>query len=160
AALLASAAQAHLMPAGRGTLNITSDAVYMVLSLPVSTFSGADINDDGSVTMDEFNAATRASIAAIEGGIWLDDGLQRLAPQDVLLAPEAGHGHDPQALTEVSILASFRLSKAGQMPVRFGVELPAAVDSTIVIAAKNKAEGLAARLELSRQIPSADLAWH
>ena len=38
-------AQAHLMVAQHGTLNLVGDGVYMVLSLPVSAFAGSD--DDG-----------------------------------------------------------------------------------------------------------------
>jgi hypothetical protein len=48
-------AEAHLMVAQHGTLNVVDDGVFMVLSLPVSAFDGVDDDNDGKVSMLEFN---------------------------------------------------------------------------------------------------------
>jgi hypothetical protein len=47
------AAQAHLMAAQRGTLNLVGDGAFIVLSLPVSAFSGVDDDGDGKLSVAE-----------------------------------------------------------------------------------------------------------
>jgi HupE / UreJ protein len=52
-ALWASAAQAHLMVAQKGTLNFKGDSAYLMVSLPVSAFSGFDDDGDGQLSTAE-----------------------------------------------------------------------------------------------------------
>jgi hypothetical protein len=89
-------AQAHLMVAQRGTLNIVGDGVFMVLSLPVSAFVGIDDDGDGKLSMVEF-VAHRAEIAAAvtskvqligTRGTWPLEGLM-LSPSPPDDAPQA-----------------------------------------------------------------------
>lgn len=48
--LLIGAAHAYLMVAQRGTLNLVGDGGFMVLSLPISAFTGIDDNADGQLS--------------------------------------------------------------------------------------------------------------
>jgi hypothetical protein len=66
-------AHAHLMPQQQGTLNIVGDGAFLVLSVPVSAFSGVDDDGDGRVTLAEL----KAHYAAIEGEI-----LRRISLRD------------------------------------------------------------------------------
>ena len=55
--LLGTAAQAHLMPAGHGTINVVGDKAYMVLSVPVEAFSSVEACRDGLLTAVELEAS-------------------------------------------------------------------------------------------------------
>jgi hypothetical protein len=71
-------AQAHLMSAQKGTLNLVGDAAFLVLSMPVSALSGVDDDGDGGLSTAEMqaHAATiRAQVAA---------GVQLLGPSGAL----------------------------------------------------------------------------
>jgi HupE / UreJ protein len=59
-----AAVEAHLMVAQRGTLNMVGDGAFMVLSLPVSAFSGIDDDGDGKLSAAEF-ATHRAEIFTV-----------------------------------------------------------------------------------------------
>ncbi|MEZ5728170.1 MAG: hypothetical protein R3E48_09355 [Burkholderiaceae bacterium] len=101
-AMLASA-HAHLMPAGRGTLNRVGAEVYLVVSLPVSAFATADpaIDPDHDGTIDanglrKAGAALRSAFArsvslAVDGrgAQWLT-----ILPS---LPGDAGHAPVPRA---------------------------------------------------------------
>ncbi|WP_413699736.1 hypothetical protein ACLKMH_20465 [Psychromonas sp. KJ10-10] len=50
-----SQSQAHIMIAQHGTLNIHDNIVFMVLSLPVSAFTGIDDDGDGMLSVNEFD---------------------------------------------------------------------------------------------------------
>jgi HupE / UreJ protein len=96
----ASAVQAHLMVAQRGTLNIVGEGAFMVLSLPVSAFSGVDDDGDGKLSAAEFGAH-RADIATVvkrdvklldeQGARPLEGVLLSLAPPDDAPAQPASH---------------------------------------------------------------------
>ena len=45
--LLATAAEAHLMVAQRGTVHVVGDGAFVVVSLPVSAFTGIGVDDEG-----------------------------------------------------------------------------------------------------------------
>jgi hypothetical protein len=52
-ALCAAAAQAHVMVAQKGTLNIKGTNAYLMVSLPFSAFTGVDDDGDGLLSMAE-----------------------------------------------------------------------------------------------------------
>ena len=67
-------AQAHRMPAQRGTLNIVGDGAYMVLFMPpVAGFAGIDDNGDGALSVAEMRAHGAAIEAQIRQGVLLAD---------------------------------------------------------------------------------------
>jgi hypothetical protein len=68
---MSPSAQAHLMLAQHGTLNIVDDGAFMVLSLPISAFEGVDDDSDGKVSMVEFNNH-RAVVVEIARNMFLN----------------------------------------------------------------------------------------
>jgi hypothetical protein len=93
-------AQAHLMVAQRGTLNVVNNGAYMVMALPVDAFTGVDDNGDGLMSMDEMRAHTRDIAIQVEAGVQLigDAGprpleglLLNLSPDDTTPSVPARH---------------------------------------------------------------------
>lgn len=94
------AAQAHLMVAQRGTLNIVGDAAYMVLSLPVSALRQVDDDGDARLSLAEGNAHLHEIEAQVRAGLQLQsdqgpmplDGLMvNLSPPDDAPTAPARH---------------------------------------------------------------------
>ncbi|MFT6144796.1 MAG: hypothetical protein ACJAZO_004897 [Myxococcota bacterium] len=54
ALLMTSQAHAHLMVKGHGTLNIQDNGAFLLVALPLSSFSGFDCNGDGTLSEVEF----------------------------------------------------------------------------------------------------------
>ncbi len=93
-------AQAHLMVAQRGTLNIVGNGAFMVLSLPVSAFSDVDDDGDGMMSMAEFKRHQATIVAAVQKGVRLTDSsgarqldglMLTLSPADGARVPTARH---------------------------------------------------------------------
>jgi hydrogenase/urease accessory protein HupE len=53
--LLLSDAQAHLMPAGQGTIRIIGDSAYVLIAVPVTALAGFDDNGDKRLGLHELN---------------------------------------------------------------------------------------------------------
>ncbi len=67
------AAQAHLMVAQRGTLNLVGNGVFMVMSLPVSGFTGVDDDQDGALSLAEMRRHGADIQAQVRHGLILSD---------------------------------------------------------------------------------------
>jgi hypothetical protein len=65
----ATCAQAHMMVAQQGTLNLLGDGAFMVMSLPVSAFIGTDTDGDGKLSTIELHTHQVNIIAAVHRGI-------------------------------------------------------------------------------------------
>ena len=90
-ALLAwPAAQAHLMVAQRGTLNLVNDGAFVVLSLPVSAFAGADDDGNGLLSAAELQAhASDIQRQVVQGvRLWSDTGERPLQGLMLQLSPD------------------------------------------------------------------------
>ena len=74
AVVCASSAMAHMMPAQQGTLNVLDNAVFTVLSLPLSAFPGNDDNGDGRLSSAEVLAHAAAMQVEIPQRVRLYDG--------------------------------------------------------------------------------------
>jgi hypothetical protein len=113
AALLAwPAAQAHLMPAQRGTLNLVGDGAFVVLSLPVSAFSGADDDGDGLLSLAELQAHAADIQRQVAHGVqlWSDAGPRPLQGLMLELSPD---DHLPNG-TARQLVAMGRFALDGQ----------------------------------------------
>lgn len=91
AALLAwPSAHAHLMVAQRGTLNLVGDGAFVVLSLPVSAFSGADDDGDGLLSLAELQAHASDLQRQVAQGVqlWSDAGQRPLQGLMLQLSPD------------------------------------------------------------------------
>ena len=102
-------AYAHLMVAQHGTINIIDDDAFMVLSLPVSAFAGIDDNDDGKVTMIEFNDHRVAIVASIKDHVTLSASDRRLTLKEIILSPVAEHGSSAESISQLIVMGRFYL---------------------------------------------------
>jgi hypothetical protein len=73
-AFFAPAAEAHLMPAGQGTLNVVGNAVFSVLSVPVSALHDFDDDGDGLLSLKELEKHHRALHDEIDRRFVVSDG--------------------------------------------------------------------------------------
>lgn len=110
-AVLSPPAVAHLMVAQHGTLNIVGDSVFMVLSLPISAFTGVDDDGDGKLSTVEFTQHRLAIVAAVNKQVQLLDKEDARPLEDMLLSPVASHD-DAQAPTDqLVVMGRFALAK-------------------------------------------------
>ena len=82
---------AHLMVSENGTLNFVDNNVYIVLSLPISAFKGVDDNQDGHVSLQEFNAHRTEISANVMHNVYLSDINNKFNIDGLLLNPSASH---------------------------------------------------------------------
>lgn len=103
------AAQAHLMVAQRGTLNLVGDGAFMVLSLPVSAFAGVDDDHDGQWSPAELNAHAASVEAQVQRGAQLLDGGRALPLQGVMLQLSPADHAAQGASNQVVVLGRYAL---------------------------------------------------
>jgi len=84
AVLCLSPAQAHLLPAQKGTLNFVGEAAFMVLSVPVSAFHGVDDDGDGALSAAELNAHGWSVQEQVRAGVELS-GARGTVPLHILM---------------------------------------------------------------------------
>ncbi len=66
-------ANAHLMVAQQGTLNVVEGGAFMVISLPTSAFTSVDDDGDGKLSREEFTTHQTDLRTAVMHGIQLRD---------------------------------------------------------------------------------------
>ncbi len=104
-----SAAQAHLVVSQRGTLNIVGDGAYMVLSLPVSSLSGFDDNQDGLLSVDELRAHGASIESQIKQGVSLDSNQGHSALEGVMLNTAPPDSTPTAPSTHLVVLGRFAI---------------------------------------------------
>jgi len=121
---LSEPAQAHLMVAQHGTLNIVEGSAFMVLSLPVSAFEGIDDNNDGEVSMIEFNSHRAAIVESVKQNVILSDENGDRPLRGIMLSPVMPHDavHPATVASQVVVMGSFTLDDADSA-LRFQVGL-------------------------------------
>ena len=108
---LLPAAQAHLMVAQRGTLNLVGDGAFMVLSLPVSAFTGVDDDGDGPWSPAELRAHVASIEAQLQRGVQLQDAGRALPLQGVMMQLSPGDHTANGASDQVVVLGRFALGE-------------------------------------------------
>lgn len=106
---VAPLANAHLMVAQHGTLNFLDDDVFMVLSIPMSAFKGIDSNNDGKVTMIEFNNHRAAISKTVKDNVELTDSNTRLKLNGLMLSPVVHHHGSAKPITQLTLMGKFKL---------------------------------------------------
>lgn len=113
---------AHVMVAQHGTLNIVDDGVFMVLSIPVSAFSGIDDDKDNKLSKAEFNLHRPAIAKVVEENILLQDKTGKLDLQGMMLSPVTSH-HLPKApATQLVVMGRYTLTDVNS-PLHYQVKL-------------------------------------
>jgi hypothetical protein len=102
-------AHAHLMAAQHGTLNIVEDGAYMVLSLPTSAFDGIDDDNNGKISMVEFNNHREVIVESIRQNATLSDNQGHLALQGIILAPVVPHDTNVGPISQLTVMGRFIL---------------------------------------------------
>ncbi len=110
-------AQAHLMVAQRGTLNLVDDGAYMVLSVPVSAFIGVDDNQDGLLSLHELEVHQSELQQQIMAGVSLRHQTQALPLQGIMLSLSPEHTSsntniDNSNAEQLIVLGRFALAEA------------------------------------------------
>ena len=123
--LSAGLAQAHLMVAQRGTLNLQGDGAYMVLSVPVSALQGVDDDGDGLLSRAELRAHRAAIEAMLQDRLRLSQG-QRTLPLQGLMLELAPPDETPAApAAQLVVLGRYRLPDDAQQVrgLRWSIDL-------------------------------------
>lgn len=166
-AALVPTAQAHLMVAQRGTLNLVNDGAFMVLSIPVLAFQGIDDNGDGLLSNAEFAAHRQRIVGAVKHGVVLSDALgpRELQGMMLSLAPpdHQGEGESVGPSSQLVVMGRFDLGEVGS-PLRFQVTLfgQSAAEQVFRVNASRAAKSEQHLMTLTPQQPSAAMfpsAW-
>jgi hypothetical protein len=103
-------AQAHLMVAQHGTLNIVDDGVFMAVSLPISAFYGLDDDDNGDISMVEFNNHREAIVQSIKQGVTLRDAQGNCSLEGIMLSPVVSHDRLEEPISQLAVMGRFTLN--------------------------------------------------
>jgi hypothetical protein len=103
-------ADAHLMPAGHGTLNVVGDAVFGVVSVPVSALHGFDDDGDGLLEIRELERHYDTLAAEIGRRFVVSDGdvAASTVHVDLVLSPQ--HEAAPDRADQVVALEHARFA--------------------------------------------------
>lgn len=111
--LSALPAQAHLMAGQKGSLNLVGDGGFLVLSVPVSAFTGVDDDADGRLSREELKRHDRALRAQLDSGVQLL-GTGGAAPLQLMMLDLAPHdGAAAAADRHLVVLGRFALDAGG-----------------------------------------------
>jgi HupE / UreJ protein len=102
-------AHAHPVMSQRGTLNIVGDGAYMVLSLPVSSLSGFDDDQDGLLSVVELRAHGTSIESQIKQGVTLHSDQGRSALEGLMLSTAPPEGSPATPSTHLVVLGRFAL---------------------------------------------------
>jgi HupE / UreJ protein len=105
-------AQAHLMVAQRGTLNIVGTGGFVVMALPVDSLSGVDDDGDGLLSLDEMRRHAPQIELQVQRGLQLlgEDGPRPL--QAVMLNLSPDDDNSPGPARQLVVLGRFALADA------------------------------------------------
>mgnify|MGYP006276996937 CR=1 FL=1 len=78
---VAGVAEAHVLPAGQGSLHLKGSQVFLVLAVPLSVVPQADRNGDGKIDAEELNDQAPALIERIQKGLVIRATGIRTTPQ-------------------------------------------------------------------------------
>jgi len=121
-------AQAHLMVAQRGTLNLVDDGAYMVLSVPVSAFTGVDDTQDGLLSLHELEVHQHELQQQVKAGVSLTYQKKALPLQGVMLSLSPEHAASTVNTShsnaeQLIVLGRFALDEAKSQPLTLSLTL-------------------------------------
>jgi len=107
--IMASSANAHLMVSQQGTINVVGLEAFVVVSLPVSAFKGVDTNQDGQISMIEFNQNRKSVTEEIKQNFKLVDRDKSSYLEDILLSPVQSHHSHDNHFSQLTVMGKFKL---------------------------------------------------
>lgn len=147
---VSTAGHAHSMVAQHGTLNFIDNHVFLLLSLPVSAFQGIDDDNDGHVSLLEFNAHRKAVSASVEKQIFLTHKQDELLIEGLLLGPSISHTTKNNHIDQISVMGRYTLPSS-LTSVALNIQLfgDKKEEKKYEITAKNKKHKLTHKFELT-----------
>ena len=152
---LPSIVNAHAMVAQHGTLNFVNNSVFLMLSMPISAFSGIDDNKDGNISMVEFNLHRKKISRDVKESVYLTAVKDKLLIDGLLLNPSISHIKGKDNIDQITVMGRYLLPDV-LMEVNFNVKLfgKTAPLKTYDITATNKKQGLTKQFDITSGIPS------
>ena len=95
------------MVAQKGTLNLTPEGAYLVLSLPVSAFQGVDDNGDGLLSQAELRDHAPSLVAQVQRGVRLSSGGTARALEGLMLSLSPPDDQPSAPGSQVVVLGRF-----------------------------------------------------
>lgn len=153
---ISSPVKAHLMAAQHGTLNIVGDGVFMVLSLPISAFDGMDDDNDGNISLIEFNLHRGATVDSIRRNVTLSEAQKTVALEGIMLSPVVPHDAIAPSISQLTVMGRFTLKDTANV-LRFSVGLYGrkAAEQSLEITATHKRDKQKTVFELTPTAPTA-----
>jgi len=103
-------AHAHLMAAQKGTLNITGNAAFLVLSVPVSALQGVDDDRDGALSKAELANHVEAIRTQVKAGVQLMERAGALPLQLMMLDIAPAENLPAAPASHLVVLGRFQLA--------------------------------------------------
>lgn len=110
--MVCATAQAHLMVAQKGTLNLQGDGAYLVVSLPVSAFAGIDDDGDGAWSAQELGLHGPQIQDQLKAHLRLRDAQGPRPIDGITLVPTPPDDKPSDPVTQLVVLARFKLAQA------------------------------------------------
>ena len=107
-------AQAHLMVAQKGALNLQGEGAYLVVSLPVSAFTGIDDDGDGAWSAQELGLHGPRIQDQLKAHLRLRDAQGQRPIDGITLVPTPPDDKPGDPVTQLVVLARFKLAQALQ----------------------------------------------
>jgi len=108
--LASVSAQAHLMVAQKGTLNLQGNGAYLVVALPVSAFQGIDDNGDGAWSSQELGLHSAQIHVQLSQHLRLRDAQGFRPIEGVTLIPTPPDEKPGDSVTQLVVMARFVLA--------------------------------------------------
>ncbi|TMP39851.1 hypothetical protein [Pseudoalteromonas rubra] len=104
---ISCAAHAHLMVAEQGTLNFDESGAYLVVAIDPSSFPGADADNDGHLSVQEFKGAHRDIFNAIQQQVFMTQGETKQKIEGLILSPQTAHHGDQTGIEQIVVMGKF-----------------------------------------------------
>lgn len=148
--LISVQASAHLMVAQHGTLNIIDNNAFMVLSLPISGFENIDDNNNGEISMIEFNSHRAAITFQVRKHIKMRDEQGNIVLEEIILSPVISHDDESQSISQLTILGKFNLrNNSDNLVFQADIYGKAETEKHLALTAKRKAKSQIQTFELT-----------
>lgn len=141
---------AHSMVAQHGTLNFIDNHAFLLLSLPVSAFKGIDDDQDGHISLLEFNAHRKTVRTLVEKQVFLTHEQEKLFIEGLLLGPSISHTTKNNHIDQVSVMGRYTLPNI-ETSVELNIQMfgKREEEKKYEITAKNKKQKLTHQFELT-----------
>jgi hypothetical protein len=117
-----SGAHAHLMVAQRGTLNFVDNGAFMVLSVPVSSLAGVDVDGDGKMSMAELQAHRDEVMVSVKSQIQLMDEHSPRPLEGLMLTLSPADDAPATSASNLIVMGRFDLADKSE-PMRLQIGL-------------------------------------